>query len=358
VSTELGIELVAGNGDTSANEIAVCHARDQLWLSWSRAALDREDVRVGLIRGGDIVERHCIGGEGEPAFRPALAALDSGVVIAGACRFREGRAAPCGLVLDGDAAHPWQLEPRGRALRLALAASGDRGWIAFEDWTADGTGIGIATMDATGRTAIVGAIAGANRWCRAPALLGRDDGGALLAWIEGPARGSGALRLARIGDDGAVAPIDLGGPRAAQTVALCAGPANTVAVAWQAPVADSVLSWLRLALVDARGAVTECSPPVVQPERREVAGSDQGWELPALACTNEGSIWLAGRSSHGFHLGHRSPDGHWAAPVALSPNDEWGGRGRGIAALSDAAGTSVVIARREWEGIHISRVTP
>jgi hypothetical protein len=330
----------------------VAAARDgRLWVAASAASLDHEQVWFGAVSDAGVVAAEPIA-LGTPCSRPAVVAMPGGA-LAIACT-PDGRIAGAWRDERGELRR-WKRATDGVPVHLALAFAGDRAWLAIELLRAAERRIVVAAVVAeTGALAIERELGGGPTWCRWPALLAHGPD-LVVAWCEGPARARGGVRIARMGDARAW-PVTGGDPGDAP--ALAAMPDGRVAVAWHrggAAEADpdrdaSVVRAIDVALVALDDGATAAEAVPAGAGGAEPRGEDQGWELPAIAASADGTLWLVGRSTHGHHLAQRRSDGSWTAPVALGPSG-WGGRGRrhALAVHRDA----VWLARRAPDGIQI-----
>ncbi|RMH40594.1 MAG: DUF3604 domain-containing protein [Deltaproteobacteria bacterium] len=317
--------------------------RSDLWLAVSRAQLDREGVWAARWDGRRWSEPAPVE-LGAWAFRPAVARVGGGVAVAAAV---PGGIAGA-LLPDGPR---FSIATTAPAQRVALAGDGDGGaWLAWDEVGPHRARVRVARVDGGGR---VVPVPGAGVDGRSPALAATHDG-AWLAWIGGGVTGAGRARAARLPGGAAVEVDAIDAPQEAPAIAV--DGRGRAWVAWHANVPGDrepdIVRWVRVAAVDAAGAVTAYHPPAELAGAREVAGPDQGWEFPAIAVAGD-DVWVAARSSHGWHAA-RLRAGRWSARVSLS-TDDWGGRGRTVALATD--GERVIAVRREPDGVAACELT-
>jgi hypothetical protein len=352
---DIGADDRAPRGE--ADDVAlVASASGRLHAAITFAALDAEEVWLGEVGGAGLVP---LGEVGSMSFRPALAAMGE-AIVAVACD-------PAGALVGGliqpdqelerwrldRAAAPWQVE-------LAVDAAGQV-WIAVELRRAGDRWIEVGLLDpGRGRVQEVARVGGGATWARWPALAPAPGEGCRLAWCEGRPRGVAGVMVSSIDGRGLGAPLCAAEEGDAPVLALA--PDGSSFVAWHrggAAVADgqdpgaSLVRTLAVARLDRTGAAVAASPPPpLGPGGLEARGKDQGWELPAAVVDAGGSLWLAGRSSHGHQLARLSTDGRWSQRVSLC-EEAWGGRGRRMALA--LRGREVWLGRRAPAGVDIAR---
>lgn len=333
--------------DPTGDEVVIAGTDQRWWVAWSRATLDSESVVVADASSGPEPIAELEG------FRPCAASDGDRALVA--CHTADRRV----LVLtlsDSGAVDRWELAAGAPIGRVAVtAASGDRLWWAWQERDRDGYRLILARTTWSGEIDERLAIDGKGTWLGEPALAWADD----TLWVvytAGTAEPGGRVVARHVVAGELSAPhevaTDAGHPSAA-SIAIAAGGAY---IAWHSRVAaidaEPVLRWLRASFVPAGlGAARGISPPVDEPQGREHAGEDQGWEMPAIAVGPDGALWLAGRSSHGFWYARRPSDGAWSARAAIS-TPGWGGRGTRLSLA--VRGGEVVCARREPDGVTVS----
>lgn len=349
--TQLGPPRIIPRGalaGTTADHVAMTATAGGLWLAWSSATLGAETVRAAGLTGDLWHGEHAAPFESSAAFRPALASLAGGVL--GVALVRRGGRFGLGAWRVDQPGAGWEIPTRGSVHRVSLASrfDDDLAWLAWEERAGRDVRIRLARASLTGRVEVQGL-----PWDehgRSPALA-IDGHSVWCAWLT-PARGAAAhVVLGRL-DDRAGDRVRVDGHPGHQEAPAVAPAGDGCWVAWHSGarghVDDDVLRWLRVAFVDGAGSVSEAHPPRHEDASQAEAGTDQGWELAALAPDADGNLWLAGRSSNGFHAALRSPEGRWSPRRFLS-SDRWGGRGSGIAMIAGATGATV--ARGEPEGL-------
>jgi hypothetical protein len=313
----------------AADDVCLASQGGDLYLAWSASTLRTETVQLARLSDQGLELLLAVDG----AFRPALCASEAGPVLA-CCRMCADRIEPA-VFLPGKDHRPLSIRTDTPARQVALAPAPGGVWLAWEQ--AGGTTVvGHAGRD---RFRSAGTVEGT-----APALVSTATG-SHLAWVSG-----GDLRVAPL------APSGVGKPRVVArgreqdppgAPALAADGQGGWWLAWHEPLAEGIIRWLRLC-----GASADASP---QPPRdcREARGVDQGWEFPALLVDGDGRLWLAGRSSNGFHLQVRTAAG-WSPRRDLS-GPGWSNRSRscGLAWLGDR----VIFARGTPEGLRVSQLS-
>jgi len=339
--------------DTSADEVALAVTPRQIWVAWSRATLEDEHV---VLAASDGPGNPLAEPELElPGFRPSLASLGERVLL-GVCSPRRHVTA---LIASEQQAgtQRWDIPAEGAVHRVAVSpGAGDAlGWLAWDELTASGMRLLAASLDASGSWRIRLVLAEEGSWFRSPALA--SDGSRIwLACVEGRERAPGAIAVRAIGPDSVLrVPIPHAGSVAQDAPAIAIGPGTMPIVAWHSRVApdgvEPVLRWPSAALIDPDTLTVSWASPPFQEPPQTAAGEDQGWEMPALASTRDGAIWLGGRSSNGFWIARRSPEGAWSERACIS-SGAWGGRGTRLGlAVRDG---EVLAGRREPEGVEVS----
>lgn len=333
-------DTLLDEADADEVQIAATPAGPGAVLVWSRATLGAEQILVARSLGDEWSQPRALGID---SFRPAVAAVRGGVFVA-ATAWQGGRATGLVEALREDGSScPIVLPGRGEVLRIALAAHGDEAaLVAWEERRGPDCEVRAGLLDLSGRLTEHAL----------PARLGARRSPAVapgwLAWVEGPVGGAGRVRLMSLRDERPldVDPLD---PVPHEAPALAVLPDGRPVVAWHAPAGD-VLRWLEVAVLD-DASFRRIGPAQEIPGHAE-AGPDQGWELPALAVDTTGRLWAAGRSSHGWHV--MVGDERGFGPRAALSMPGWGGRGARLGLCSDGAG--VLLARREPDGIVISRL--
>jgi hypothetical protein len=345
--------------DSEGDDVALAVAGETVWLAWSTASLERERAVLATWDGAAWSEPLPIAPAADHSFRPAVVAAGGGV-IAVACALRGGSISLAGVSRVGGATRRWTVDVDGAVYGVALAAASPDApaWIAWEQRRGAGAQLCVGRVVDAGGGGHVECVAwepwfGGYR--RSPALAA-DPGGAWLAWIEGPIGGAGRVAVARIDERGVItAGRRIDDHPAPQSSPAVAATASGAVVAWHSRARDTdalgVTRWLRAAAIDRAQRATPLHPIPIDPDSQPDAGTDQGWEFPALAVSSTGAVWLAGRSSHGFHAATLRPDGVWSERQSLS-NDDWGGRGRRLA-LAEVGG-AMMCARREPDGIAVT----
>ncbi len=340
-----------------------------LWLAWSECTFATQTVRLARF-ANDAWQVYPDWHEaGARAFRPRLG-VGAGSLWLGACVRPTGANARYAPTLWRFAADtvglpegPYTLAAAGDTFDLTLAVPPGAA-APFVAWETVGPGhsaIGCALSNERGVLETIALPAATPGSARRRPALGADATGLAMAWLEGPPGGLAAVWLARGSAAGfasarPVAPASV----AVDAPALAFGANGALAVAWHAPPADTAreggLTQLRVALgAPSADALAPLHPPPLEPETRAQAGPDQGLEFPALAATLDGTWWLAGRSSNGFHvLARRSGARDWTPRQGLS-SDRWGGRGS-RAALAPAGPGAVFVAHAEPDGLFVHRV--
>lgn len=115
-----------------------------------------------------------------------------------------------------------------------------------------------------------------------------------------------------------------------------------------------VAKWIELRFVDREGEVFEPVAPMVERDRDQ-KGEEQSFEFPTLLVGEDGALALFGRGSHCFWRQDLNAEGF--GPREALGDGRWGSRGRRVTACSINDG-SLLIARREGEGIAINRLAP
>ena len=339
-----------------ADDVVVASGDGRLWVAASAAALDHEGVWFGEVTDAGVAAAEPIA-PGTLCARPAVVATPGGA-LAVAC-------APDGRIVgawrdDRGELQRWERATDGVPVHLALARAGARTWLAIELARGADRRIVVASIaPASGALAVERELGGGTMWCRWPAVLARGAD-VVLAWCEGPARATGGIRIARIGD-ARCWPVTGGEPGDAP--ALAAMPDGRVAVAWHrgGPAASdpdrdaSVARTIEVALVRIEDGATAAEDVPAGAGGADPRGEDQGWELPAIATAADGTLWLVGRSTHGHQVAHRRSDGSWSAAAALGAG-AWGGRGRRHALAAHRG--AVWLARRAPDGVVIGPCPP
>jgi hypothetical protein len=158
----------------------------------------------------------------------------------------------------------------------------------------------------------------------------------------------GTLSVGRVADEGVsdVQEVVAGGAEDPPGAPVFAAVDGKWWLAWHEPLDDGTLRWLRVA-----SAAGDCSP--APPDAcRSADGVDQGWEFPAMAFDEAGRLWLAGRSSNGFHL-QVLASGQWTGRIDLS-GEGWSNRSR-TCGLAPYRG-DVVFARGTPKGLVVTRL--
>ena len=317
-------------GEVAANDVCLLAGEGEAHLAWGEATLEAETVQLARWRDDRGIERlHAV----PRAFRPRLA---PGPVLA--CLQAEGDGLLPTLVFwehgEGRVLRP---PSDGEAHELALAPAPDGVWIAWSG--PGGVELGRAGSGGYRRVALLEG--------RAPALVALA-GVTWIAWIS--ERG---LELARVDGNTLAAPrlVAPGQPGDPPGAPYLASSRDGGWLACHTPVDEGTLRWLRLWRLGGDGAPRDCSPPLPR-EEREAAGEDQGWEFPAAVEDREGRLWLAGRSSGGFHLQVLDEAG-WTGRVDLS-GEGWSNRSRSVGlALLDG---EVLFARGTPRGLRLDRL--
>jgi hypothetical protein len=322
--------------DPAADEVAAVAAPRGSWVAWSGASLEHETVTLARLEPQGRLRR-----QGSwSGFRPSLAWLDGGPALA-FCR-RAGERVEAALWIAGQG-EPRALPAGGDVFRCNLAAAAGGGlWLAWTEGAGPETRIAVGLQDAAGRLRRLARVPGEQ-----PALASRG-GEVRLAWVRVPE----GLSVAEVTPDGV-------GP--AQSVAAGPGPGAPCLdrdprgrwwVAWHAPLGDGVLRWLLLARQQGDG--WQVLGPPVAGGALEAAGEDQGWEQPALLAGDDGTLWLAGRSSGGFHVQARLPGGWTVRHDVSGPG--WSNRSLSCSLLQRTG--RVQLARGTPGGIVVSALAP
>ena len=308
--TKHGLEVVASKvADVArfADELAVVPCEDGLWLAWSESRLDREAVHLGWLEEPGIVRRDTAWDGFRPAVA-AVAAVGGGAPVLAFCCWNGRRMVPA--LLTAGESEPRLLLAAGVVHRVCLCPARHGAWMAWTEGSGDHTETVLGLLDRGGEYHPVQRVAG-----RDPALVSRGDD-ARLALVA-----ADGLRITRVTGKGVVdsrkvcSGAGVGGP------ALDRDAAGRWWVAWHAPVGEGVLRWLRVAR-ESQGGWSPAGPSLL--EDPLTSGEDQGWEDPALLADRTGRVWLAGRSSGGFHV-QALDSGVWTPRLDVS-RPGWSGR--------------------------------
>jgi hypothetical protein len=352
VARATNLEL-RGYGD----DVALAAGAGRLWIAASTATRTYEEVHVAELTGDGFTETVAIATPGAPCYRPAICAVEDRA-LAVACTPEPAMVGA--LIGPRGEVTRWRLATEGVPVQVAVAAAAGVVWIAVELARGGTRRIMLAELDpARGIATPRGSLGGAATWSRWPALAVNGDD-PVLVWCEGPIRAVGRVVIARLGSGLEPSAVSVG---AGAAPAIAVADDNTVAVAWHVGGATdatddrdaSVVRSLEVALVSLASGEVIAAPPPLGAGGPDPRGTDQGWELPAIAIDQRGAIWLAGRSTHGHQLARRDPDGAWGAPVSLC-GEAWGGRGRRHALVIHAG--APWLGRRSPDGIVISQCDP
>lgn len=328
-----------------ADELALASG-DRMWVAASTSTMSTEQVWAGEMSSVGVSGAVRIANE--PCCRPAITMVDNRHALVLACTTQR---AIVGAYLSSDRVHRWRTVVDGDPRHIACVTVSGVTWLAIELAREGQRQIAWCSVNPeTGVLETHAVLGDRTTWCRWPALVASDQ--PILAWCQGPARAAGSIRLARW-SGGVFADRQVSeSPGEAPALALVG---DRVAVAWHVGGPSmsgtergaSVVREIDVALIDSDGSRIAAHPPL-GPGGYNARGEDQGWELPAIAADDRGSLWLVGRSTHGHHLACRDANGSWTQLRSLC-KDAWGGRGRRHALARH--GETIWLARREPEGV-------
>ncbi|MFH0903554.1 MAG: CehA/McbA family metallohydrolase [Pseudomonadota bacterium] len=352
-----------------ADDVDVMAFADRLWLAWSRATLESESVFLASLDGTTWSDPpfKLIEEDGAIAFRPSLAPFGDGVLLLGCAGVHPAAPLqPVGVFVKPDAAPArFILGGGGDAdtfgVQVASSPMAERAFVVWEEQRGMTSRVRAGRLDRRGRFEEVALPLSHGAWCRSPAITTCDDG-AWLAWVETkPGARGGAIAIARVEDRGAIGKSASADQANGEAPALALTPDGRPLAAWHTDAypngSNGITRWLRVVLLGRDGVWRDIPlPPPSAHDRRETAGTDQGWEFPSVAVTQEGTIWIAGRSSNGFHVAKGCEENGFGPRLALS-DTSWGGRGRRASVrCTDRHG--VLVARSEPKGIVVTCVEP
>jgi len=314
-----------------ADDLTAASGGGCLWMAWSESGLDREGIVLGRLEGGKITRQAARDG-----FRPALALLDGAPVLAFCCR-RGPRRKPA-LLLAGDD------EPR------LLPASGDVHRVLLSTWR---RGAHVVWTEGAGEQAevVLGRIDRRGGYHQVQRMAGREPA---LASVEDDTRlalvDAHGLRAGRVCASGVEDLCLVSRGAGAGAPALDRDASGRWWVAWHAPVGEGVLRWLWVAQ-ESEDGWSPAGPAVL--ETPLTSGEDQGWENPALLADGGGRVWLAGRSSGGFHVQAFASSG-WTPRLDVS-RPGWSGRSLTCSLVEHRGG--ILFARGTPAGVCVSELS-
>ncbi len=347
------------------DDVTLAH-NDAIWIIVSEATLSCEQIVAYRHDGTQWHHRGALNSPGTAAFRPAVASFADGIVAAYCVRDGQ-RFGIQGRFLDTSDNREFSVPCAGSAHHVAVSAAPDQGalWLAWEQHNSDKPAlIQLAVLDYKGDLRLVGEIAHPAGHCRHPTLYADGDH-CFIAWSQQSDPHPARIGIAKSTENGITPPIWIDPQSRAQEAPTITRCQDRLILSWHAIPAtqsatDSITRWIHLATVElaafsqAEAAEPEqiaCSSPNIEQSQ---AGFDQGWEFPTIAVDTNNAIWVAGRSSHGFHLA-LSPPGMKTLSQRISlSNQDWGGRGRrcSLVAIND----HVIFGRRERQGFVVERI--
>ncbi|MCX7765482.1 MAG: hypothetical protein N2246_02095, partial [Candidatus Sumerlaeia bacterium] len=337
-------------------------AKDLIWLCWSEATSQGEEIRLSYFNGENFSSPLVLNPVPSIVFQPELALFQGGGIIVWTQFIQKGEWKIFARLIKNGALQPLMEVSEGKTIVWNPKLIRDiqqNIWIVWEELVNNHFQIKARILQKSQLSPIIVINERNDKDNRRPAIVATRDNKIWIAWDRYDNTGNVNIIIRQLSTEGKFLTEEIPVTRSAGldvAPALTVDSRNRLWIAWHSNRWNDnkwdIPRWFQIRCYE-DGKFFE--PPTDPPGKsNEQDGEIQSFEFITLHCTADDRIWIAGRASHNFYLQFYQGS-HWS-PVYRFPEDGWGGRGKYLKIAEDSQG-ALWVARRDLNKNVLQKLT-